>query len=311
MREAPLTREEMVYLLRGQTDGQPSGNPGGSDAAYRLALLRWPDGGALPTGAAEVLHGALEQPLCERWQRTAEALSQQFTTVFRAAFDVELQRQDQVTAGPLLQGEEPSVCLWPLEIEGSDASIWLSMELPLIRSLLDRLLGGHLAPQHGACNPLTELEDRLSLRIVQACQDALHAGWPELRLAATLPEARASLPRNATDAVARGVFEIRFGALVGTLTLAIPWRNALDVCCAEPSHAANSPPADSQPSGVVVSAIVARTRIPEGDLNRLEVGDLIPAGQGHDQLVQVVVDGRVRFLARPGEIEGRKAIRIE
>ena len=311
MREAPLTREEMVYLLRGQNDGQPDGKPGGSDAACRLALLRWPDSGALPTDAAEVLHDALEQPLRERWQRTAEALSQQFTTVFRAAFDVELQRQDQVTADRFVGGEEPLVCIWPLEIEGSAGSIWLSMELPLIRSLLDRLLGGQLAPCHVPCNALTELEVRLSLRIVQACQDALQIGWPELRLTATSPKARGSQARNATDAVARGVFEIRFGALVGTLTLAIPRRNALDVCCAEPSHAANSPPADSQPSGVVVSAIVARTRIPEGDLNRLEVGDLIPAGQGHDQLVQVVVDGRVRFLARPGEIEGRKAIRIE
>jgi flagellar motor switch protein FliM len=287
------------------------GNSGGSDAAYRLALLRWPDGGELPTGAAEVLRDALEQPLRERWQRTAKTLSQQFATVFRAAIAVELERQDRSAAGPLLQGEEPSVCLWPLEIEGSDGAIWLAMELPLTRSLLDRLLGGQLAPYHGPCGALTELEERLALRIVQACREAIQAGWPELRLAATLPEARASQPRSATDAVARGVFEIRSGALVGTLTLAIPWRNLLDVCCAGPSHVVDSPPADSEPSGVIVSAIVARARIPEGDLNRLEVGDLIPAGQGHDQLVQVVVDGRVLFLARPGEIEGRKAIRIE
>jgi flagellar motor switch protein FliM len=311
MREAPLTREEMVYLLRGRADGQPDGKPGGSDAAYRLALLRWPDSGTLPTGAAEVLHDSLEQPLRERWQRTAETLSQQFATVFRAAIAVELQRQDRSTAGPLLQGEEPSVCLWPLEIEGSDGSIWLAMELPLTRSLLDRLLGGQLAPYHGICNALTELEDRLAVRIVEVCREAIQAGWPELRLAATSPEARASQLRNVTDTVARGVFEIRFGALAGTLMLAIPWRNALDVCCAEPPRAANSPVADSEPSGVIVSAIVARARIPEGDLNRLEVGDLIPAGQGHDPLVQVVVDGRVLFLARPGEIEGRKAIRIE
>jgi len=311
MRETPLTREEVVYLLRGQSDGQPLGSPVGTDAAFRLALLRWPDGGELPTAVAETLRDSLEQPLRERWLRTAKALTQQFSTILRTVVEVEPRCPSSATPDRFPGEEEHAVCRWSLELGGSGGLVWLSMELSLTRSLLDRLLGGQLAPYCGPCRALTELETQLALRIAEACREAVQAAWPELRLSAASPEASPSPHRNVTDAVARGDFEIRSGALTGNLALTIPWRRVLDICCAQASGAADSPNAEFGPSGAVVSAIVARATIPQEDLNRLEVGDLIPVNQVHDQLVQVVVDGRVRFLARPGEIEGRRAIRIE
>jgi flagellar motor switch protein FliM len=40
------------------------------------------------------------------------------------------------------------------------------------------------------------------------------------------------------------------------------------------------------------------------------VGDVIATGQRPDQPLQVEVDGQVRFLARPGSLNGKKAIQI-
>jgi flagellar motor switch protein FliM len=93
--------------------------------------------------------------------------------------------------------------------------------------------------------------------------------------------------------------------------MAIPWEQAVQSCGLTESTDADSAITETGDTGATVSVILVRTRIPANDLANLEVGDVIPTEQRHDQPVQVAVDGRIRFLARPGEMDGRKAIRIE
>jgi len=313
MRRATLTREEIAHLLHGHAAGKTGLVADDPQAGNPLELLHWPHGSQPPTDAGASRNDTCVRPMQDRWDRVAELLSQELSGCFQQTVAVDLQRSERTTSGKFLLGCDKPAILLGVETEDTGRPVWLSIELPLVFSFLDRLLGGELRPHQGPCRELTDLEKRLAMRIVQPCLSAIQAGWPEIHPGQPSPQSIRERPEQVLQSekcdVAASGMTLRVADVRGTLSMAVPWEDALRACVADPPSGDSA--AERPARLATLSVIVARARIPESDLRNLEVGDLIPTERRHDQPVQVAIDGQIRFLAQAGEIDGRKAIRIE
>ena len=285
MSKQSLTREEIAYLLRGIGDGS-------------VPKERRVDRG--PELAADPCLGA-------SWQQTAEELGARLAADFQTPATVEPQRNGRATQGQFLLCCQESACLYQLAVDGVQTPIWLSIDLPLMFSLLDRLLGGQLAPHRGDCRPLTELENRLATRIIQVCVGALEAVWPGLSAGASV-DAGCRLQRpwlTSPAPYACCELSVQVGEVHGVVSLAIPWQLARGAVAA-PRGADVQPP-----EPIVLTVVLGRTSISSSDLAGLEVGDLIPAEQRYDDPLEIQVGGQTRYRGRLGSCQGQRAIRIE
>ena len=51
--------------------------------------------------------------------------------------------------------------------------------------------------------------------------------------------------------------------------------------------------------------------MPLEQVRELQVGDVLTTDRSVDELLDVTVDGAAKFRARPGALDGHKAIRLE
>ena len=59
-----------------------------------------------------------------------------------------------------------------------------------------------------------------------------------------------------------------------------------------------------------VAVRLAQTSLPASDLNNLAIGDVLLTETEAGQPCEFLIDGRVAFLAEPGQHDGRKAARL-
>lgn len=306
MKKWPISREEQAFLFRGLPAGQQEVAPAGGEPEFVAEVA------GSETSDRAVRRAATDVPehLETRWRQTGLALADEFSISFRAACAVELQRQGRCTLGQYLLGCDEATCLFRLPLADGDQPAWLTLELPLALALLDRLLGGPLAPRLPAARPLTELERRFAARIAAACIRALGAVWPSMQFAPVPADAvcRVELPWLVSKShLAFAHLHLRLGESGGRLSLAIPWNQTLS----DPAVAADASHTIPALRPVRFTAVLARIKVLESDLQNLGVGDLIPTQQAADQALEIEIDGHVRHRAGLGSRDGHKAIRIQ
>jgi len=248
------------------------------------------------------------------------------STVLRSPVEVGLAGVDQLAYGKFVHGLEDPSYFSVLKADPLGDRVMLDIELAILYPMLDRLLGGGHADEPPPRRPPSDIELPLAARIVRLFLEYLRQAWQgvlplrfEVLQAESHPRLLRVLPSDET-VVLLG-FALTIGDQQGMMRLCLPCRairrigdklsNARGRMRSSPAIGSEDAPttdADDGSLGVHVVVTLATTTIAASDLHGLRVGDIIATETSADAPAVVSIDGEPKFLAKPGEYEGRKAV---
>jgi flagellar motor switch protein FliM len=249
--------------------------------------------------------------------------------LLRAILEVKLISVDQLTYSEFVYSLENPTCFCLLRSDPLEGHFILDVNPSIVFPILDRLLGGGKDRLQGVpSRPLTEIEQKLLMRIVAITIDGLHKSWAnvcDLQLRILQIESNPQLvqivPPN--EVIVLISFELVFGEVRGIMNLCIPY-NTIEPLSSKLStntwSTYTKKPIDpvqlaSLETGLAharvgISVQLAQTRLTLGEVERLDVGDVILTEKEANAGMTVLVEGVPKFLAAAGTIKGHKAIRI-
>jgi hypothetical protein len=286
-------------------------------AASALPSLEQPAEGITPELPLPVLEGACQQ-FARQWStRLSERL--------QAELQIQLRTLSQSRLGAFLLGCGEPTCVAHLADRFGQFAGVVEIPLATLFPMLTRMLGGPPADPGFERRALTDLERRLAQRIVQSMW-----GLPDDPAAglASEPEAGGQptlcvQPIECRTADWRTVavrqpllvadYEIAWAGLRGTLRMGLvperfaafsagvpgTWRR--DQCAVQ----------DLPLKATEIRVLLARSQVAADAWEPLQVGDVLETELTAQDLLEVLVDGRPAYQGRPGQCDGRKAIRIE
>ncbi len=270
--------------------------------------------------------------------RAFEAMHEGFSREFgaglsgmlRSIVEVKLVSVDQLTYSEFVYSLGTPTCFNLLESHGLDGHLILDLNPSILFPVVDRLLGGGKHTNTDLPNrAMTEIELRLVSRITSLAITALKNAWSnlcdlELRVVQveSNPQLVQIVPPN--EVVVLIVFEITMGEVRGFMNLCIPYNTiepvtsqvSSDAWSAYTKRAVDERQVVNLETGISQASVemvvnMAQTVLRACDVVNLTVGDVIQTEVDKDQGIQVCIEGRPMFAAKPGVLKGHKAIQIE
>jgi flagellar motor switch protein FliM len=254
----------------------------------------------------------------------SDSLAAALTSIVRSPVDVSLAAVDQVAYGKLVQRLAGPAHFTVLKAEPLGDCLMLDVELAILYSMLDRMLGGGRQDEPPPRRPLSDIELPLAGRIVRAVVDALCQTWQtvvplrcEMLQVESQPQRLRLLPSEETVVVI--TFTLTVGNQQGAIRLCVPCRAARQLADKlVEAQFQNRPPTPALPEdpdaqvvsepGADVVVTLAAGPISATDLRGLRVGDIIALDSPAGSPAAVLIDGQHKFLAQPGACHGRKAV---
>lgn len=267
------------------------------------------------------------------FQALHEGFSREFgaalSGMLRAIVEVKLISVDQLTYSEFVFSLENPTCFNLLESKGLEGHLILDLSPSIIFPIVDRLLGGgkESIPSIPS-RPLTEIELQLVSRITLLVINGLENAWHNvcnLGLKVTQIESNPQLvqivPPN--EVIVLVSFEITMGEVRGIMNLCIPFNTieplsgklSSDTWSAYQKKGLDPKQRVILEDGLSKAAVkmivnLAHTRLTARDLAHLAVGDVIMTEHPKEDGLEVVVEGCPMFMAKPGAVKGKKAIRV-
>ncbi len=198
----------------------------------------------------------------------------------------------------------------------------------IVYPIIDRTLGGSQEEVAIPERPLTDIEQRLTRRLISQNLSLLEEMWSdiqEIKFAVTEIESNPQLVQLVPphEAVIVVTFEVTLGDNSGTMNLCLPYSTiepimgqfstqnwfAMTRKEADDTHVTRMTRVLSGAKLEIV-AYLAETTITVRELLDLQVGDVIKTNQPADGEVIICVEGKSKFKGRPGRIRRNKAIEI-
>jgi flagellar motor switch protein FliM len=247
----------------------------------------------------------------------------------RMIVEVKIAGCEQMTYGEFVAGLPIPTSFNLIDLEPLEGQICLDLSPLIIYPIIDRLLGGNndelFIPQRAQ----TAIEMRLIGQVINRALDMLSEAWSDVAevkfsLAETEsnPQLVQIVPPNEVVIVVG--FELKMANRAGTMSLCIPYNvieplmEALSAQTWFSSKGLKRTPEFAQrvettlnSAELEVSAILANTTITLSDLANLGVGDVIVTEKPASLPMTLQIGGKRKFLARIGQIEGMRAMRIE
>jgi flagellar motor switch protein FliM len=268
------------------------------------------------------------------FQAMHEGFSREFgaamSAMLRTIVEVKLISVDQLTYSEFVFSLENPTCFNLLRSEGLEGHLILDLNPSIVFPIVDRLLGGgKFTGGNLPRRPLTDIENRLASRITELAIASLANSWRklcDLKLRVTQVESNPQLvqivPPN--EVIVLISFELTMGDIRGIVNLCIPY-NTIEPLAGKLSANTWSSYTQKQleprqrlqlEAGVQSAAVemvvrLATTRISAGELLDLDVGDVIMTEQDVKSPLQVLVEGRAKFIASAGLLKGHKAVKID
>ena len=250
------------------------------------------------------------------------------SALLRTIVEVKLTSVDQLTYSEFVFSLENPTCFNLINAEPLEGQLILDINPSILFPIIDRLLGGSTSGEPPARRPLTEIELRLVSRITGLFLEEMQHAWEnvlQLELSVDRVESNPQLVQiiPANEVVILVSFELAVGETRGMVNLCIPFNSIERIshklsANSWVSYSKRPPTAESiQMIGDRISAApvevvveLAETKIATADLINLRVGDIIASEKDVHEPLLVAVEGRPKFLARPGQFKGRKAIEV-
>jgi flagellar motor switch protein FliM len=269
--------------------------------------------------------------------RAIETLHESFARNFgasvsgflRTIVEVKVAMCDQMTYSEFIVSLPNPTSFNLLTAAPLEGNICLEISPLIVYPIIDRLLGGTNQELFIPQRPLTMIEQRLINKVTQRAIDALREAWAgikaldiQLQDSESNPHLVQIVPPNEVVVVIG--FELKMAARAGTMNLCIPY-NVIEPIMGSLSaqswfssgRGKGSPELSTRitrrlsRAPLDVTALLARTTITLRDLVRLQVGDVLLTETPSTQPATLCVDGREKFLAHVGQIDGARALRIQ
>lgn len=258
--------------------------------------------------------------LHETFCRSAQT---QLSGALRTMVEIEVVTADQVTYGEFVNSMPTPSLITIVTMEPLEGNAVLELNLPIVFSIIDRLVGGS-----GAHRPrlreLTEIELALLQGVIETLLSSFSEAWStvvpaRLRRVGTEMNPQFAQIVAPSDMVVLISFEVKVGPQTGSLSLCVPYlvlepvmdrftaRSYFSGLSTDPSpELRDSLASELGTVSIPVSVELGDAELGVGELLALAPGDVIPlsVAPGSDAVVRV--GRRAAFTAQPG-VRGRRA----
>ena len=246
----------------------------------------------------------------------------------RTIIEVAVKTIEQMTYSEFIHSLPNPTCFNLLKADRLDGQLCLEISPLIVYPIIDRLLGGSNADLFIPQRPLTQIEQRLIQRITDRATHHLSEAWTNLTPITfsvcdfeSNPQLVQIVPPNETVVVIG--FELKMGNRAGTMSLCIPYNviePIMGTLAAQnwfsyqrkggqedhlrrlTTNVSNAP--------LEMRAFLAQTTIKMSDLLNLQPGDLITTEKDCGREVLIQVEGKNKFLGKPGKFRGNRSIQI-
>jgi len=258
----------------------------------------------------------------------ARNLSANLSGVLRTIVEVKLASVEEIIYSEFILSVPNPTYLNVITAKPLEGEMVLELNPSIVFPILDKLLGGASEELTVPNRPLTEIELRLMEKIMSRVIDALNGEWSKLKPVEFKivdteynPQLLQIIPP--TEPVVLIGFEISLGSFSGMLNFCIPFVGLDPILGHLSAHRWHSyTRSKAQPEVLPaiqaavktayldVAAYLAETTISVKDLLDLQLGDVIQTEKPTSQPATVYVQGRPKFLAKPGQFRRKKAVLI-
>jgi flagellar motor switch protein FliM len=244
------------------------------------------------------------------------------SSVLRSIVDVDLVSVDQITYSEFIMSLVSPSCTYTYSARPLDAACLVDFNPTLTFSLIDRMFGGHgkiLETER----ELTGIERSVMSRLVDRMYRELEKSWEHIVKVGieqisfeTNPQFIQIVPPGETVVVIS--FQVKLFQSTGLLTICYPyvslepiitklsaqnWIDATKRKNIESDRAVNQ--RNIHDVNADVSAVLLRSNIKLRDFLTLNIGDIIPSDRKIHQSIEICVNRRKKYTARPG-LTGKK-----
>jgi flagellar motor switch protein FliM len=244
------------------------------------------------------------------------------SSVMRTIVDVDLVSVDQITYSEFIMSLVTPSCTYTYAAPPLDGVCLVDFNPTLTFSVIDRLFGGHGKIME-AERELTSIERSVMANLVHRMYGELQKSWANLveiqieqKSFETNPQFIQIVPPGETVVVIS--FQIKLFQSTGLLTICYPyvslepiitrlsaqnWIDATKKKNAEQDRSTNVhnlKKVDSQ-----VAAVLLRSKIKLREFMQLSLDDIIPSEKKINESIEITVNNRLKFAARPG-LSGKK-----
>ena len=251
------------------------------------------------------------------------------SALLRAVVEVKLTSVDQLAYSEFIFGLDNPTCFNLLRAEPLEGNLILDVNPSILFPMIDRVLGGGREPAMMARRPLTEIEQRIVLRVTKMFLQELKHAWEnviELEFEVIQTESNPQLiqvvPPN--EVVIVLCFEVALTEVRGTITLCIPYNSFERIAGKLTSNAWTGYGSKKQATPQTIKRIskdvrnmkalvkvkLAESKMKMHEYINLRVGDVICTQKKADSPLMVSVEGIPKYWATPGKYKGYTAVEI-
>lgn len=246
----------------------------------------------------------------------------------RTIVEVKVAMCDQMTYSEFIASLPNPTSFNLLTAAPLEGNVCLEISPLIVYPIIDRLLGGTNQELFIPQRPLTLIEQRLINKVTQRAIDSLREAWESIKAldiqfqeSESNPHLVQIVPPNEVVVVIG--FELKMATRAGTMNLCIPYNVIEPIMTSLSAQSWFSSGRDKASSefesriskrlsraALDVTGVLARTTITLKDLMNLEVGDMLLTETPANQPASLCVDGREKFVALVGQVDGARALRI-
>ena len=251
------------------------------------------------------------------------------SAMLRAVVEVKLTSVDQLAYSEFIFGLDNPTCFNLLRAEPLEGNLILDVNPSILYPMIDRLLGGGREPMLTVRRPLTEIEQRLVLRVTKMFLQELKRAWDsvidlefEVIQTESNPQLIQVVPPN--EVVIVLCFEVVMVDTRGTITLCIPYNSferiagklTSNVWTGYSSKKQATPQTikkiskDIRNMKALVKVKLAEARMKMHEFINLRVGDVICTQKNASSPLLVSIEGIPKYWSTMGQYMGYTAIQI-
>ena len=261
-----------------------------------------------------------------------EAFAREVSVVFppflRTVVRVDLVSIDQLTYDEFILSVARPTCLCIVNMAPLEGNTVIELSPGMVFPIVDRVLGGG-GVMLSEPRELTEIENRIVMRIVMMILDSWRRSWEQLiefrQTVVTLESDPLIVQIVAgSEMVVLVGYDVHIGERAGSMNMCIPLMvlNPVLDQISQQAHFTRRMSADvavqmraiitrtALKADVPVEAILGQTVLPLDEVAALRVGDIVQLDTAPDEPITVMVGGIPRFRAHPGRRGEQSAVQL-
>lgn len=264
-------------------------------------------------------------------QMIHESFARQITTVMstliRSIVSAEVASVEQLAYEEFVNYMVQPTVIGMIEMHPFDGNMLMEVNPNLVFAMIDRMLGGK-GNFSGKARELTDIEKTVIERVLMRILELLEDSWSTVVDVRFRFESMESNPFfvqicSPTDMVLVVIMDLKVGDVEGMLSLCFPYflmEPIIDKLSSQQWFASTSHKKDEEVQAnlltsmrhvkMPVSMELGHTVLSLADVYALQVGDVIKLDETKDSDVSVRVGNQVRFMAKPGTVDGRLAVEL-